>query len=184
MKLSNSVILPADQKSLQNWDSTVAYQKSLVECWQIVNHEWMSECCWTSSSAFLKVAMWIELMTLVTWRNRITSSWCTLKNDSFGFLNNFFESRKTVTVRKVRVISSAEKGDVIIFEFVLQIFKRRRLKRRNWLKIVQFYAKLGIPLLLQKNAVKLIKINLTEKKCWQSRKDHSSDPQIIWNFHL
>ena len=39
MKISNSVILPADQKSLQNWDSTVAYQKSLVECWQIVNHE-------------------------------------------------------------------------------------------------------------------------------------------------
>ena len=84
----------ADQKSSQNWDSTVAYQKSLVGCWQIVNHEWMSECCWTSSSAFLKVAMWIELMTLVTWRNRITSSWCTLKNDSFGFLNNFLSHEK------------------------------------------------------------------------------------------
>ena len=54
----------------------------------------MSECCFFFG--ILKVAMWIELMTLVTWRNRITTSsasWCTLKNDSFGFLNIFWVTK-------------------------------------------------------------------------------------------
>ena len=162
-------------------------QSSISEnfCWVLANSKsWMNEWVLLLLRHFKSCYVnWVDDLSNLTQQNHYF--FCFMMYSEkwlIWFPQYFFESRKTVTIRKVRVnfASSTEKRWRHHFWIrAADFFERRLEKRRNWLKIVQFYAKLGIPLLLQKNAVRLIKINLTKKKCWQSRKDHSSDPQII-----